>query len=801
MIEKLILVVGPESTGTRWISSVFSGHPMINGTSGEHNDTLDKFWLTNRETDFIEAVDIDKPILLSRRSIPAGRSPGEKAQFKVFQNFEDLALMCNRAGVSLHVIITTRSLYPHLNSWTRNRASVQGSLVKSVVQYQLVYRYLFEWVSKFQLPFFLISLESVLYEGKDFVETTLDFLGLEKTGIEVNGNSDVNTKHYEKLVSGQFSAISHKILKKHERSEKQLVFEFFFDEIHFSQVFNNSYNLEILFSAQESTELSVDINGVLFEKFTIPSSNDVAFIRGGLNFFNDGTIRVIVSSHFSDISKLQCRCNITAEAISRVEIDHPNSLEIKRFIESKFSVSDKTFANNILSLISQQHGFSVLYPALYLYENIDYMLSIFRLPELKVFFDKIKSEKAAVLGDILNKKVISLIEEELEKIRLRNQSFFTSYDFFSYKNQVVKIFQDFQDFTSKVILGEIAIGEIDYSYNAIVSRLVNILIVYNVPDEKLSRNATLYNDVLNSDTKMEVIDFISKEYKLDTSLVALIRSVHRGGTMSDLREYFDEIRQELNGSFESLSQKSTELMKQQLESQNSRFFAEQNKLLVINQELYKSKITIKNLESEKIKQEQDFIVDKTALETRIQELEENISKYSQEAMDCSSSLEHRFKEIAILTERCEYLSNKNTLLSDINEKCQKDNEYLRANRRLLIDMVGKRRVKANFSKLFHLLFLKVKLNKAEFSDYVTIFYSGLFDERYYFNVYDDIEKSKSFRKDPLLHYIKFGWKEFRNPSEIFSTENYIDLHSDVRSTGINPLVHFIKYGYREHRTV
>ena len=801
MIEKLILVVGPESTGTRWISSVFSGHPMIDGTSGEHNDTLDKFWLTNRESDFIEAVDIDKPILLSRRSIPAGRSPGEKAQFKVFQNFEDLAVMCNRAGVSLHVIITTRSLYPHLNSWTRNRASVQRSMVKSIVQYQLVYRYLFEWISKFQLPFFLISLESIIYEGKDFVETTLDLLGLEKSAIEINGNSDVNTKHYEKLVSGEFLAISHTILQKHERSEKQLVFEFFFDEIHFSQVFNNSYSLEILFFAQESTELRVDINGVVFEKVTIPSSNDISLTRGGLNFFDDGKIRVIVSSNSPNISKLHCRCNITAEAINRVEMDHPISLEIERFIESKFSVSDKTFSNNILSLISHQHGFNVLYPALYLFENIDFMLSIFRLPELKSFFKKIKSEKAAVLGDILNKRVISSIEEELEKIRLKNKSFFTSYDFFSYKNQVIKVFEDFQDFTSKVILGEIAIGEKDFSYYAIVSRLVNILIIYNVPDEKLSRTTTFYSDVLNSETKMEVIDFISKEYKLDSSLVALILSVHKGCTMSDLRECFDEIRKELNSSFESLSQKSTELMKQQLESQNSRFFAEQNKLLDINQELYKSKLIIKNMESEKEKQEQAYIVSKEALERRILELEDNISKYSQEAKDCLISLEHRFKEIAILTERCEYLSNKNTLLSDINEKFQKDNDYLRTNKRMLIDIVEKRRGRVNFLKLCYLFTLRIKLSKAEFSDYVTIFYSGLFDERYYLNVYDDIEKSKAFKTDPLLHYIKFGWKELRNPSDIFSTENYIDLHSDVKSIGINPLVHFLKYGYREHRAV
>lgn len=801
MIKKLILVVGPESTGTRWISSVFSSHPMIYGTYGEHNDTLDKYWLTNRESDFIEAVDIDEPILLSRRSIPAGRAPGEKAQFRVFQNFEDLAMMCNKLDISLHVIVTSRSLYPHLNSWTRNRASVERSMVKSVVQYQLVYRYLFEWISKFQLPFFLISLESVLYEGKDFVETTLDFLGLERFSIEINGRKDVNTKHYEKLASGEFSALSHTILKKHERKAKQILFEFFFDEIHLSQIFNNSYKLEIFFSTKESTELSVDINGVFFDKISIPSSDDVTFTRSGLNFFNDGKIRVEVSSNCPSFSKLKCRCNITPEAISRVEIDNPISLEIERFIENKLSLSDKTLKRNILSLISNQHGFNLLYPAFDLFENIEFMLSIFQLPELSTLAEKIKSEDAAVLSKILNRRVIFLVEKELEKTRKRNNSFFTFFDFSSYRSQVIEVFKNFKDFTSKVILGEIAVGEIDVTYYSLVSSLVNILIIYNIPDEKLSRDTNLYSDLINSETKMDVIDFISDRYTTDSHLIALIRSIHKGFTMSDLRECFDEIKKELNSSLELLGRKSTELMKQEFENQNSRFSAEQNKLSIINQELYESKLLIRNMESQKENLEQEFIAAKTTLEERIQELEEESNKYTQEVFDCRNSLEHRFKEIAILTERCEFLSNKNTLLSDENSKLLEGNDFFLRSRRILIKMLEKRKVKTSFSNSLYFIFLKFKLSKSEYSDYTTIFYSGLFDDKYYLSVYDDIEKSKPFKKDPLLHYIKFGWKEFRNPSDVFSTENYIELHSDVRSLAVNPLVHFIKYGYREHRAV
>ena len=77
------------------------------------------------------------------------------------------------------------------------------------------------------------------------------------------------------------------------------------------------------------------------------------------------------------------------------------------------------------------------------------------------------------------------------------------------------------------------------------------------------------------------------------------------------------------------------------------------------------------------------------------------------------------------------------------------------------------------------------------NDYKTIKKSGLFDEKYYLKTYEDVRNSDI---DPIKHYIKYGWKEGRNPSESFDTNFYLESYPDVRSAGLNPLVHFIRYG-------
>lgn len=76
--------------------------------------------------------------------------------------------------------------------------------------------------------------------------------------------------------------------------------------------------------------------------------------------------------------------------------------------------------------------------------------------------------------------------------------------------------------------------------------------------------------------------------------------------------------------------------------------------------------------------------------------------------------------------------------------------------------------------------------------------SGLFDETYYTTTYPDVAKSGA---DPIIHFLKFGAYEGRNPSPGFNSAFYLNSYADVRNKGMNPLLHYINFGQAEKRQV
>jgi glycosyltransferase involved in cell wall biosynthesis len=74
--------------------------------------------------------------------------------------------------------------------------------------------------------------------------------------------------------------------------------------------------------------------------------------------------------------------------------------------------------------------------------------------------------------------------------------------------------------------------------------------------------------------------------------------------------------------------------------------------------------------------------------------------------------------------------------------------------------------------------------------------SGLFDEDWYLQEYPDVRAAGI---DPLLHYVKYGWREARNPNILFNTEWYLEHYPDVRAVELNPLIHYIRHGAGELR--
>jgi len=86
--------------------------------------------------------------------------------------------------------------------------------------------------------------------------------------------------------------------------------------------------------------------------------------------------------------------------------------------------------------------------------------------------------------------------------------------------------------------------------------------------------------------------------------------------------------------------------------------------------------------------------------------------------------------------------------------------------------------------------------KRDILDYFVIRNSGLFDSKYYLEIYPDVRRADI---DPIWHYVRYGWKEGRNPSREFDGSGYFGAYPDVKNANINPLVHYQKYGKKEGR--
>jgi myosin heavy subunit len=81
-------------------------------------------------------------------------------------------------------------------------------------------------------------------------------------------------------------------------------------------------------------------------------------------------------------------------------------------------------------------------------------------------------------------------------------------------------------------------------------------------------------------------------------------------------------------------------------------------------------------------------------------------------------------------------------------------------------------------------------------DIALLYTSNLFDAKWYLECYEDVVASGL---DPAEHYLKFGFKEGRQPGPNFDGNWYLRHYSDVAKKGANPLIHFIKYGQAEGR--
>jgi hypothetical protein len=74
--------------------------------------------------------------------------------------------------------------------------------------------------------------------------------------------------------------------------------------------------------------------------------------------------------------------------------------------------------------------------------------------------------------------------------------------------------------------------------------------------------------------------------------------------------------------------------------------------------------------------------------------------------------------------------------------------------------------------------------------------SGLFDREWYLERYPDVARTGL---DPVIHYLRRGAREGRDPGPGFDTRAYLVRYPDVARGGQNPLMHFIRHGRSEGR--
>lgn len=76
--------------------------------------------------------------------------------------------------------------------------------------------------------------------------------------------------------------------------------------------------------------------------------------------------------------------------------------------------------------------------------------------------------------------------------------------------------------------------------------------------------------------------------------------------------------------------------------------------------------------------------------------------------------------------------------------------------------------------------------------------SPYFDPEWYLKVNKDVRKAGI---DPAEHYLRSGWKEWRNPGPEFSSGSYLIANFDVWQSGTCPLLHYELTGRKEKRKI
>ena len=146
---------------------------------------------------------------------------------------------------------------------------------------------------------------------------------------------------------------------------------------------------------------------------------------------------------------------------------------------------------------------------------------------------------------------------------------------------------------------------------------------------------------------------------------------------------------------------------------------------------------------------------------------------------------------------CDYINKRQ--LQEQNKKLQEQNKKLQEQNKKIYKQIELqdqqiKRLQNSWSYRIGRLITYPLLIPLEFykfiRDYNLLKKSDLFDSEYYLANNEDVKKAKM---NPIKHYLKFGWKEGRNPSIKFNGNDYLNKRPDVRIDRICPLIHYLKF--------
>lgn len=83
------------------------------------------------------------------------------------------------------------------------------------------------------------------------------------------------------------------------------------------------------------------------------------------------------------------------------------------------------------------------------------------------------------------------------------------------------------------------------------------------------------------------------------------------------------------------------------------------------------------------------------------------------------------------------------------------------------------------------------MNDSMVAEYRLLSVSELFDKDWYLRTYPDVAQANC---DPIVHYLKFGTSEGKNPGPRFNTNEFVRRYKDAMPHGQNPLVYCILNG-------